>query len=65
MRKYEVAKTLKLTKARVPRTCDVCGERIEKGVQYLRESLGSLAKPPGLHLESYCITCGNAKTHLT
>lgn len=61
MNKYEAAKILTLTKARVRRTCDTCEEPIEKGVEYFRESLGLLAKPPGLRLGSYCIACGKAK----
>ena len=58
MDKYEAAKTLKLTKARAPTTCDRCASAIAKGERYFRESLGLLAKPPGLRLRSYCIACG-------
>ena len=65
MNKYEEAKRLKLTKARVPRTCDRCRVVIEKGAEYFRESLGSLAKPPGLSLGSYCVACGAAKARST
>jgi hypothetical protein len=62
MGKYEAAKTLKLTKARRPRNCDSCGVRIIKGTEYFRESLGPMAKPPGLQLNSFCIACGKAKS---
>jgi len=61
MNKYESAKTLKLTKARSPRTCETCGAAIDKGTEYFRESLGPIAKPPGLHLGSFCISCGRAR----
>jgi PHP family Zn ribbon phosphoesterase len=62
MNKYESAKKLKLTKARSAWTCETCGAAIDKGTEYFRESLGPIAKPPGLHLGSYCIACGKAKT---
>lgn len=62
MSKYANAKTLKPTKARSPKTCDTCGKVIEKGAEYFRESLGLLAKPPGLRLGEYCTDCGKAKT---
>jgi len=65
MNKYEEAKRLKLTKARAPRTCDMCRVMIEKGAEYFRESLGPLAKPPGLRLGSYCVACGEAKARST
>lgn len=61
MSKYEAAKTVKLTKARVQRTCDACGGAIERGAEYFRETLGFLAKPPGVRLRSYCIACRTAK----
>jgi len=61
MNKYQAVKTLKLTKARVRKTCDTCGEAIEKGAEYWRESLRLLAKPPGLRLGSYCIACGKSE----
>ena len=65
MKKYEAAMTLKLTTARVERACDTCGSRIERGAEYFRESLGLLAKPPGLRLKGYCIGCGTAKSDST
>lgn len=58
MHKYEAAKTLRLTTARVPKTCDSCGRSIGKGAQYYRQSLGQMAKPPSVVLRSYCISCG-------
>jgi len=61
MNKYEAAKTLKVTRARLPGTCDICGTGIEKGAEYFRESLGPMAKPPGLRLKSLCTACGRAK----
>jgi hypothetical protein len=59
--KYGAAKTLKLTRARVARTCEACGRGIEEGAKYYKESLGLMAKPPGLHLGSFCLACGKAK----
>jgi hypothetical protein len=64
MSKYESAKTLKRTKARLPRSCDVCGAQIKKGAEYFRESLGLMAKPPGLYLRSFCLTCKSPKAEL-
>jgi hypothetical protein len=61
MTKYDLVKTLKLTTARLPHTCNGCGGKIEKGSRYYRESLGLLAKPPGLQLRSYCLACGNPR----
>lgn len=57
MSKYENEKTLRITKARAPRICHECGNTIEKGSKYFRESLGFLAKPPGIKLKSYCTHC--------
>jgi len=59
--KYKNATTLKLAKARFDRHCEGCGSKIEKGTEYFRESLGLMAKPPGLRLRSFCTACGNAK----
>jgi hypothetical protein len=61
MNKYEAAIVLKLTRARVQRTCDRCGEAFGKGSEYFRESLGRLQKPPGFRLGSYCVPCGKIK----
>jgi hypothetical protein len=61
MNKYERAKVLTASKARVQKTCDKCGKSIEKGAEYFRESLGLLAKPPGVRLGNFCIACGKAK----
>jgi hypothetical protein len=64
MNKYERAKALKLTKARSPMICESCAAAIDKGTEYFRESLGPIAKPPGLHLGAYCIGCGRGKTSI-
>jgi hypothetical protein len=64
MNKYESAKTLKLTKARSSRTCETCGAVIDKGTEYFRESLGLIAKPPGLHLGSFCVSCGRPSSRV-
>jgi hypothetical protein len=61
MSKYEIAKSLKLTKARIPWTCHECGEPIEKGNLYYKETLGSIIKPPSISLEAFCIKCGEAR----
>jgi hypothetical protein len=58
MGKYEAAKILKLTKARSARTCEMCGDEIKEGAKYFRESIGPMAKPPALHLKSFCLGCG-------
>jgi hypothetical protein len=58
MSKYESAKAIEMKKARVAHQCEACGRNIEKGQEYFRESLGLVAKPPGLHLRCFCIGCG-------
>jgi hypothetical protein len=62
MGKCEAAKILESTKARAARACDVCGATIEKGEQYLRESLGRMMKPPGVYLRSFCKSCCGAES---
>ena len=64
MNKYEAAKTLKLTTARLARTCDSCGGSIGRGMEYYRESLGQMAKPPSVVLRSYCVACGKTSRSL-
>jgi len=60
MTKYEGGKTLKLKKAGSQWACEACGAVIKKGTEYFRESLGPVSKPPGLHLVSFCFSCGGA-----
>jgi hypothetical protein len=57
MSKYDAVKTLRLVKCRKQRHCDACGGTIEKGTEYLRESIGLIAKPTGLRLRGFCLRC--------
>ena len=62
MSKYDNAKTLKLTKAGVSHACAKCGQTIQKGDMYYRESLGLIPKPLGMTLHSFCRMCIETKT---
>ena len=57
MSKYDTAKVLRLTKARLPTVCCKCGAQIKRAEQYYREALELMAKPPGLELKAFCKSC--------
>jgi hypothetical protein len=61
MSRYDKIKTLKPAKARRRWTCHACGAAIERGEFYFRESLGLIAKPPGVELLSFWLACGKAR----
>ena len=56
MSKYDDLKFLKETKARNSRVCDKCGQNIERGEIYYKESVGKV-NAPGLILGGFCARC--------
>ena len=56
MSKYDNLKFLKETKARNSRVCDKCGQIIESGQIYRKESVGKV-NAPGLKLRGFCAKC--------
>ena len=56
MSKYDALKFLKQTKARIPDTCESCGEEIQKGEIYYAESIGKV-NAPGVRLRKFCRNC--------
>ena len=56
MSKYDNLKFLKETKARNFRVCDKCGQIIESGQIYQKESVGRV-NAPGLKLRGFCVKC--------
>lgn len=56
MSKYDGLKFLKETKARNRHVCDKCGQNIESGQIYYKESIGKV-NAPGLILKGFCASC--------
>jgi hypothetical protein len=57
MTKYEQAKYLVKTKARIGHNCYLCGRKIKNGDCYYKEKL-DMQKPPSLILKEFCEKCG-------
>ena len=55
--KYEHALELKRTRARKPWVCYSCGDPINPGEDYYRQSLGMIGKPPRVQLNAFCMNC--------
>ncbi len=55
--KYEHAIELKRTRARKPWTCYSCGDPIDPGENYYRQSLGMIKKPPRIYMSAFCVNC--------
>jgi hypothetical protein len=62
MTKYEQAKYLVKTKARIFNDCCICDQVIKPGDYYYKETI-DMQKPPSLVLKAYCKNCGE-KTDL-
>jgi hypothetical protein len=56
MMKYEQAKYLVKTKARIGHNCCLCGRIIKIGDCYYKEKL-DMQKPPSLVLKEFCEKC--------
>jgi hypothetical protein len=56
MNKYDNAKFLKGTKARIVHICDKCEKQIENGEIYYSESVGRI-NAPGIKLKKFCKDC--------
>jgi ribosomal protein L33 len=56
MSKYDGAKFLKETRARVVHICDKCGKQIKCGEIYYLESIGRI-NTPGIRLKKFCKDC--------
>ena len=56
MSKYDSIKFLKDTKARKQHKCYRCGQDIEKGQTYYKESVGRVSVV-GLALQGFCTRC--------
>ncbi len=55
--KYERAIELKRVRARKLAECLACGDPINPGDHYYRQSLGRISKPPRLQLSAFCLSC--------
>ena len=58
--KYEAALQLEWTCARKPWKCYACGQEINPGDYYYRQSLGLIKKPPKVHLNAFCFKCAES-----
>lgn len=55
--KYESTIQLQWTRARKSTECYSCGNAINPGDYYYRQSLALIRKPPGVRLNAFCLHC--------
>ena len=58
--KYEKAIVLLLKRSRGLWECQSCGNSIQSGDYYYRQSLGLIRKPPNVILNAFCLDCGES-----
>ena len=58
--KYQTALELKWQRARKHWKCYACGQEINPGDYYYRQSLGLINKPPRVTLNTFCAECADS-----